>query len=183
MSTLRCILAFTWAHCWNTTFSNSAWERIKEKSGSSLCTKFPILSHCTFPPSLSPSPLCISYFHQILRQRLCDFLILVPLLSLSFLSVSETKVSVTFPGFVCVSLPPYLSSLCSAALDSSDICLSQCCHWVPCSGPASRCICRLSASNTKQPALISSSLTFYAVAVTVTKPEDPYEIVYCVYNS
>lgn len=29
----------------------------------------PILSHT------SSSPLCISYFYQILRQRLCDFLI------------------------------------------------------------------------------------------------------------
>lgn len=177
MSTQRCIPAFTWAHCWNTTFSNSAWERIKEKSGSSLCTKFPHPLALHFP---SLPLLSVSYFHQILRQRLCDFLILVPLLSLSFLSVSETKVSVTFPGFVCVSLPPYLSSLCSAALDSSDICLSQCCHRVPCSGPASRCICRLSVSNTKQPALLSSSLTFYAVAKTVTKPDDPCEVVYCV---
>lgn len=70
----------------------------------------PILSH----PSLLPSPLCISYFHQILRQRLCDFLILVPLLSLSFLSVSETKVPVTFSGFVCLSPSiPFISLFCS----------------------------------------------------------------------
>lgn len=96
------------------------------------------------------SPQCASYFHQILRHCLCDFLILVPLLSLSFLSVSETKVFVTFSGFVYVSLLTYLSSLCSAALHSSDIRLNQCCHWVPCSGLVSRCICHLSVSNTQQ---------------------------------
>lgn len=108
MSAWRCILAFTWAHCWNTTFSNSAWERIKEKSGSSLCTKF------CHPLTLHP-PLRISYFHQILRQRLCDFLILVPLLSLSFLSVSETKV-LWLSLALCVSLSPsipFISLFCS----------------------------------------------------------------------
>lgn len=152
MSTQRHIPAFSWAHYWNTPFSNAAWERIRGKSGSSLW-KF---SHLRSLHLFSLSS--ISYFHQMLRERLCDFLISVPLHYLAFLSVSETKVSVTFPGFLCVSLPPYLSSLCSAILDSWDACLSQCCHWVPCSGLASRCICQLSVSNTTSSAIIFINL-------------------------
>lgn len=108
----------------------------------------PILTRCTFSPSLSSPYLLL----PSKAEGTCDFLILVPLRSLSFLSVSVTKVSVTFSGFLCVSRPPYLSSLCSAILDR---CLSQCCHWVPCSGLASRCICHLTVSNTS-----SSAFTF-----------------------
>ena len=129
MSAQRCIPAFTCSSLLKYYFFKLGMrENTREVRVFTVHKALPS-SHTA--ASLPASPLCVSCFHQIPRQCLCDFLILVPLLSLSLLSVSETKVSVTLPGFMCVSLPPYLSSLCSAALDSWDVCLSQRCHRVP----------------------------------------------------
>lgn len=53
-----------------------------------------VFTHTKFSHPLTmqpPFPFFFSYFHQKLRQRLCDFLILVPLLSLSSLSVKGQK--------------------------------------------------------------------------------------------
>lgn len=114
MSTRRCIPAFTWAHCWNTTFSNSAWERIKEKSGSSLCTKF---SRCTLP-FLSVSLTSIKYWGNV-----CVTFSFQSLSSPCHSSPSLRPKLLWLSLALCESLSPFhtFSSLCSAALDSSDI--------------------------------------------------------------
>lgn len=93
---------FTWAHCWKSFYSNSAWERIQEKSGSSLCIKF---SHPLTPP-LFVLYLLLPSNTKAASVWLSHF---SPSSLLVILSVSETKASVTFPGFMslslCLSLP------------------------------------------------------------------------------
>ena len=147
MSTSRCIPAFTRAHCWCSSFSDSSSIREDPREARAFAQGSPISSR-------SPSPLCVSYFHEMLRERLRDSHF-SPSPLLVVLPVGVTKAPLTLPtAFMSVSRPPYLSSLCSAAPDSWDVRLSQCCHWVPYSGPASRCICRISASNTTGSAII-----------------------------
>lgn len=152
MSTQRYIPAYTWAHCWNATFSNSAWERIKEKSGSSLCTKFshpltlhppsPFYLYILLPSNTKATSVWLSHFSP-------SPLLVIPL-------SQWDKSACDFP-WLCVCLSPsipFISLFCSPW---QFICLtlSQCCHWIPCSGVASRCICCLIVSNTKQQAFLS----------------------------
>lgn len=104
MSAERHIPAFTWAHCWNSAFLTPAWQRIRVRV-------FTLHSH----PRLTPSPLCISHFHQMLRELSYDFLVSLPLHSAS-LTQSDKKGACDFPWlFLRLSLSPstpFISLFC-----------------------------------------------------------------------
>lgn len=124
-------------------------------------------SHPPCLPPHRPHLLSVSLPSNTKGTSLCNFLILVPLLSLSFPSVSETKMSVTFSDFVCLFPSTAFISLSSAALHISDIRLSPAVGLVP------HCICHHNESSTTAPVLLSPSLTFHAVTLTLST--DPFD--------
>lgn len=71
---------------------------------------------------------------------------------------------------LCVTFPPspFLSVLQPFRVQT--YASASVVYRVPCSGPCSRCICHSSVSNTKKPALLSSLLTFNAIAATAYNP-------------
>lgn len=125
-------------------------------------------------PFLPPSSRYISYFHQKLRVRLCDSLILVPLHSLSFLSVDWQK-SVCDFGWLFPSLSPsipFISLFCNPWQMPKPVLSPGTLQWA---GPL-----HLSPHCEQRNQLcFSLLLTFYAAVATVSKAEDPCKAVRC----
>lgn len=149
----------------------------REEAGALAPHKVPPFSHPLFPQ-------CASYFHQMLRHCLCDFLILVPRLSLSFVSVREGDRSVCGFLWLCMCLSPYvpfISLFCSPSRfrhTPKPVLSLGTLQWVGLP-------LHLSPQREQRAAtvLLSPSLPFSAATAAVPKEKDPREVIYCMRNS